>query len=125
MHKVTNRPERVAELIRRELAQIMSRELDEPLARRATLTDVVVSRDLKNARVYFSTLAGASEAPAVAKVLNHAAGFLRHELRNRLAMKNTPELRFYFDDSLERGARIDRLIDEALGRGKGGKDGEQ
>lgn len=120
MHKDSNRPERVAELIRRELAQIISREIDEPLARRATLTDVVVSRDLKNARVYFSTLAGAAEAPKVAKALNHAAGFLRHELRHRMAMKNTPELRFYFDDSLERGARIDRLIDEALHRDKGG-----
>jgi ribosome-binding factor A len=120
MHKTSNRPERVAELLRREVAQLIAREVHDEAVRGVTITDVDVSRDLKNARVYFSVLAGKAGADVVARALNRAAGFLRHELKHRLALRSIPELRFYFDESLERGARIDRLIDEALRRDRGG-----
>jgi ribosome-binding factor A len=119
MHKDSNRPRRVAELIRRELAMLIPRELDDPHAHDITLTGAEVSPDLASARVYFSLLAGAAEANQVAKSLNHAAGFLRHALRGRVALKRgVPQLRFVFDESLERGARIDRLIEQALAEDK-------
>jgi ribosome-binding factor A len=121
MHKDSNRPARVAELIKRELAGLIARELHDEGVRGVTLTDAEVSPDLKNARIYFSVLGGKADAPAVTRALNHAAGFLRHELMKRVTLRTVPELRFHFDESLERGARIDRLIDEALARDRSGK----
>jgi ribosome-binding factor A len=113
--KDPNRPRRVAELLKRELAILIPREWDDPAAHQLTLTGAEVTPDLSQARVYFSLLAGASKAPQVAKSLNHAAGFFRHELRHRVGGKRgVPELRFYFDASLEEGDKIDRLIDRAL-----------
>jgi ribosome-binding factor A len=121
MHKITNRPQRVAELIKRELATLIARELEGELVHRVTLTDADVSRDLKNARLYFTVLGGNERAAEAQRLLNHAAGFLRHELKRRLVLRTIPELRFRYDESVERGARIEQLLDRALA-GKPGKE---
>ena len=118
MQKDSNRPRRVAELIRRELAMLIPRELDDPHAHQITLTGAEVSRDLSSARIYFSLLSGAAEAKQTAKSLNRAAGFLRHALMGRITLRTIPALRFYFDESVERGARIDSLIEQALAEDK-------
>lgn len=118
MHKDSNRPRRVAELIRRELAMLIPRELDDPHAHQITLTGAEVSRDLSSARIYFSLLSGTVEAKQTAKSLNRAAGFLRHALMGRVSLRAIPALRFYFDESVERGARIDSLIEQALAEDK-------
>lgn len=120
MVKDPNRPRRVAELIRRELAAILPRELDDPLAHKITLTGAEVSPDLSTARVYFSLLAGSSEAGRAAQALNRVAGALRHALRERVRLRRgVPALRFVFDESLERGAHVDSLIERALAEDKG------
>jgi ribosome-binding factor A len=119
MHKTSNRPQRVAELIKRELAAIIPRELEGELAHRVTLTDADVSRDLKNARLYFTVLGGNERAAEAQKLLNRAAGFLRHELQGRLTLRTIPELRFQYDESVERGARIEQLLSDAIGRRDG------
>ncbi|MGD2056155.1 MAG: 30S ribosome-binding factor RbfA, partial [Gammaproteobacteria bacterium] len=75
---------------------------------------VVVSRDLAHARVYVSVLGGQEAVEESIRVLNHAAGFLRHRLGQRLRLRAVPQLRFYFDSSLAEGARMDALIDAAL-----------
>ena len=116
-----NRTQRVAELIKRELAALIPRELDDPRAHKITLTSAEVARDLKSARVYFSLLAGSAQAQPVADALNQAAGFLRHALKQRLALRTVPALRFYFDESVERGDRVSRLIDRALAEDRGDK----
>jgi ribosome-binding factor A len=116
VHKLTNRPQRVAELIKRELAVLIARELEGDLAHRVTLTDADVSRDLKNARVYFTILGGSERAAEAQRLLNHAAGFLRHELKHRIVLRSIPELRFHFDESVERGARIEQLLNQALAK---------
>ncbi len=116
-----NRTHRVAELIKRELAVLIPRELDDPRTHKITLTSTDVARDLKSARVYFSLLAGSAEAEPVAAALNRAAGFLRHALKARLALRSVPELRFYFDESVERGDRVSRLIDRAVAEDSRGK----
>lgn len=116
-----NRTQRVAELIKRELALLIPRELDDPRTHKITLTSAEVARDLKSARVYFSLLAGSAEAEPVTAALNHAAGYLRHALKQRLALRSVPALRFYFDESVERGDRVSRLIDRALAEDRGGK----
>jgi ribosome-binding factor A len=115
MHKDSNRPRRVAELLHHELARLLPRELDAPIVHRVTLTGVEVSPDLTHARIYFSLLAGSMEAKAAAAVLNEAAGHLRHVLRDRVRLKRgVPQLKFVFDESLERGARMDALIARAV-----------
>src|SRR3989344_4590575 len=114
MKTVSNRPRRVAELI--------PRELDDPHAHQITLTGAEVSRDMSSARIYFSLLSGVAEAKQVTKSLNRAAGFLRHALMGRVSLRTVPALRFYFDESVERGARIDTLIDQAISEDKQNQD---
>jgi ribosome-binding factor A len=118
-HKDSNRPRRIAELIKRELAMIIPRELDGVYAHQVTLTYAEVSPDLTSARVYFSLLKGSAEAKQAAAALNHAAGFLRHALRDRVgAKRGVPALRFFYDESIERGARLTSLIDRAVAEDK-------
>lgn len=118
MQKDSNRPRRVAELIRRELAMLIPRELDDPHAHQITITGAEVSRDMSSARIYYSLLSGAAEAKQTTKSLNRAAGFLRHALMQRVSLRSVPALRFYFDESVERGARIDSLIEQAISEDK-------
>lgn len=121
MHKESNRPRRVAELIKRELAVLIPRSLDDPRARQATITHVDVAPDLKSARVYFTLLAGAAGAEPVVELLRRAAGHLRRELAGRVALRVVPELRFDFDASIERGQRLTQLIEEAVRSDGAGK----
>lgn len=122
MQKTSNRPRRVAELIRRELAMLIPRELDDPKAHQITITGAEVSRDMSSARIYFSLLSGAAEAQQTTKLLNRAAGFLRHALMGRVSLRTMPALRFYFDESVERGAHIDSLIEQAITEDKSHKE---
>jgi ribosome-binding factor A len=122
VRKGGNRSLRVAELIKRELAVLIPRELDDSRARLATITSVDVSPDLKSARVYFTLLAGEAGAEPVLAVFKKAAGHLRRELAGRVELRVMPELRFYFDNSIERGDRLSRLINRAIDEDRAGKD---
>ncbi len=77
-----------------------------------TVTGVDLSPDLRHARVYVSCMGSEEEKAATMKALNHAAGWIRHELGPRIRMKFLPEVVFCTDTSLEYGDRIDRLLDE-------------
>ena len=105
------RPERVAHLMRREVAGILERDMDDPrLGSMVSVTDVEVSHDLSFAKVYVSVLEeGAARAQAL-EALRHAAGFVRHALRPRLGLREVPEIRFLLDTSIERGARVEDLL---------------
>jgi ribosome-binding factor A len=113
MVKESNRPRRVAELVKRELAMMLPREAPEGIGRRVTLTDAEITRDLRTAHVYFSVLGGADEAAAVLPVLQQAAPHFRHLLKKRLVLRSIPEIRFHYDASLAQGDRIERLLAEA------------
>ena len=118
------RPERVAHLMRRELADILENRLRDPrLGSMVSVTDVEVTQDLSFARVYVSTLHAGAERERVLETLNSAAGFVRHELRPRLGLREVPEVRFVFDDSIERGARVDEIL-RKLERGEPIDEGE-
>ena len=117
-HKESNRPRRVAELLKRELALLIPRELDHPLAHRITLTHAEAPRDMSSVKIYFTLLDGAAAVKEATKVLNHAAGFLRHALRERVVLRAIPELRFYYDESVVRGAHLTSLIDQAIAEDK-------
>ena len=121
MHKDGTRPRRVAELIKRELAVLIPRALDDPRAHQATITYVDVSPDLKSARVYFTLLAGAAGAKPALDIFARAAGHLRHELAARVTLRVIPELKFYFDASIERGDRLTQLIERAVSEDRAGK----
>lgn len=113
MTKGFSRKDRVNEQIRRELADLIRTELKDPRVGMVSLTDVEVTPDYAHARVYFSTLAAADNLQAVQTGLQNAAGFLRRELGRRIRIHTTPQLHFVFDQSLERGADLSKLIDEA------------
>lgn len=105
------RPERVSHLMRREIAGILERDMDDPrLGSMVSVTDVEVSHDLSFAKVYVSVLEeGAARAQAL-EALRHASGFVRHALRPRLGLREVPEIRFLLDTSIERGARVEDLL---------------
>ncbi len=108
----TLRTKRVASLIRAELSEIISRRVKDPRLAGVTINAVDVSPDLRQAKVYFSLWDHERRGQAEAG-LKAAAGFLRGELARRLHIKTLPRLIPIYDSSLERGARLDSLIQEA------------
>lgn len=114
INKGYSRKDRVSEQIRRELAELIRTELKDPRVGMISLTDVEVTADYAHAKVFFSTLAAGDNLPAVMTGLQKASGFLRRELGKRISIHMTPQLHFVFDQSLERGADLSKLIDEAL-----------
>ena len=107
------RIERVNHLIRQEVSQLLQRQVKDPrLGSFVSVTEVSTSPDLKYARIYVSRIGGGEEKQETLDGLAAAAGFLRNELARRLELRRIPELRFQWDNSIERGARLLNLIDE-------------
>ena len=113
-NKSFSRRDRVSEQIRRELAELIRTELKDPRVGMVSITDVEVSADYAHAKVFFSSMAGREHLSSVLTGLQKAAGFLRRELGRRITIHSTPQLHFVFDESLERGADLSRLIEEAV-----------
>ena len=114
IQKSFSRKERVAEQVRRELAELIRTQLKDPRVGMISITDVEVTADYAHAKVFFSTLAGSEHVPAILTGLQKASGFLRRELGKRISIHMTPQLHFVFDQSLERGADLSKLIQEAV-----------
>lgn len=112
MSSEIDRPRRVAELVQREIAQLIANEMNDPRISFVTVTAVKLSRDLKIATVLFTEIDPDHEHWRTEKILNAAAGFLRRGLSSRLALRVTPSLRFRYDESVERGARMAKLIED-------------
>jgi ribosome-binding factor A len=108
------RSHRIADQIQRDLAQVIQREMNDPRVSMLTISGVDVSRDLAVARVYVTSLQQDVDMDSVIAVLNRAAGFLRHQLGRHLRLRNIPELRFSYDESIQRGIDMSRLIDEVI-----------
>jgi ribosome-binding factor A len=116
MAKDFSRSDRVAEQIRRELADLLQFEAKDPRVGMVTITEVEVSGDLAHAKVFYS--APVQDNPEAMKELQKglekSAGFLRSQLGKRMMVRTVPQLHFSYDSSIDRGMRISRLIDEAL-----------
>ena len=111
---MAHRIERVNNLIRREISELIQRQVKDPrLDAFVTITEVVTSPDLKYAKVFVSCINGKQEEQKILSVLTAASGFLRSELAKNLKLRRIPELSFHWDDSIEHGDRILRLIDQA------------
>ncbi len=108
------RARRVEEQLKRLLSELVRREVKDPRVGLVTITSAEVSRDLTHATVFFTPFAGVGDAAAALEALQHAAGYLRHQVRNQMRLRVAPELVFRIDDSVERGARLSALIDEAV-----------
>ena len=104
------RSERVACGLKIQLSNIILKEIKDPLIGFVTITDVIVSDDLKVAKVFFSVLGDNSEQQRSYKGLLRAKKFLRRELSSRLKLKNVPELRFFIDDTFDKVSKIDDLL---------------
>ena len=108
----SQRQRKVQELLVQEISQIIRRELKDPHVGFVTITDAEVSPDLRHARVFYSVLGDQSQREETGKALNRAAGFIRGEFARRASMRYVPEIRFYFDASVEQGARIHQLLEQ-------------
>jgi len=121
MPREFSRSERMAEQLRRELAEIVRDEIKDPRLGFVSFTEIRMSRDLSHAIVYSSVLNSKDQDEAIA-VLNRAVGFIRKEIARRIQARIVPTLKFVVDDSVVRGVAMDELISEALERDRS-KDG--
>ncbi len=119
---MTRRTERVSELLRGEISELLRRQVKDPrVSGLVTVTAVEVAADLGRARVFVSVLGSEEEQSETLRALDSAAPFLRRQLRQRLTMRRTPDLIFQRDDSLERGAHLLALLDELAREEKPGE----
>ena len=122
---MSNRPERVAQRIKREAADILETTLRDPrLGGMVTVTDVEVTHDMAMARIYVSILEEGEAREKAMQALASAAGFVRRQLAPRLGLREVPELRFVLDTSIERGARVEDLL-RRLAQGESLPDDEE
>jgi len=96
------------------LAELIQLEVKDPRVGMVTLTGVDVTNDYAHAKVYFSLLGDQAQVDAALKGLTSAAGFLRSQVAHRMKLRVMPMLHFLHDISLEQGARLDKLIADAV-----------
>lgn len=106
------RATRVGEQMKKELSDIIGRKLKDPRIGFVTVTDVRVTGDLQQAKVYISVLGDDEQRENTLKALEQAKGFIRSEIGQRIRLRKTPEILFEIDETMEYGSRIERLIRE-------------
>ncbi len=116
MAKDFSRTDRIAEQIRRELAELIRLEVKDPRVRKVTLTGVEVTNDHAHAKVFYTSLEGGSTE--LQQGLERASGFLRSQVAHAMKLRITPQLHFVYDESIERGAHLSQLIDQAVASDK-------
>lgn len=104
------RTQRIADRIREELSEMLIQEVSDPRLEGISVTDVKVDRELAFADVFVSALEGASRSKDILNGMEHASGYLRHELSQRIELRTMPRLRFHWDPTFERAEKIERLI---------------
>src|SRR4029453_17529296 len=117
-----HRRDRVAHLIRAELAGLLLREARDPRLQAVTITDVRVTADLRLARIQFRTLTAEATPREAEAALRRATPFLRGALGRALGLRVPPELRFEYDTTPDTARRVDALLDEVRGAGTGEDD---
>lgn len=107
------RPDRVADQIRQELSELLTRgDVHDPGIGFITLTRVTVSADLQVARVYYTTLGDEAARRQTSKALQRATGFFRRRVGDRLQLRRVPELEFHFDESVGHQDRVEQILRE-------------
>ena len=122
---MTRRTDRINGLLRQEISQLLSRELNDPrLSGVVSITRVEISTDLRYARVFVSVLGNRDERETVLRGIDSATGFMRRELRDRLSLRYIPEFKFILDDSIAEAENIFRLMDRFSVKGRDDKDAQ-
>lgn len=115
MRKTSHKNERVNGEVMRELSRIISMEIKDPRINPMTsVTDVIVTPDLKYCKAYISVLGDEESAQDTLKGLTSASGYIRRELAKSVNLRNTPELTFVLDNSIEYGISMSKRIDEVI-----------
>jgi ribosome-binding factor A len=112
MAKDYARTDRIAEQIQRALAQLIRLEVKDPRVTKVTITGVEVTKDYSHAKIFYTTLDGASKQ--LQEGLDRTAGFLRSQLAHAMKLRIIPQLHFVYDTSIERGSHLSQLIDQAV-----------
>ena len=119
-----DRTRRVGEQIRRDLSELIRDEIRDPRLGMVTINHVKVSRDLSHARVYVTVMGDEAAREQSLAVLNKAAGFLRGQIGRRMKIRVVPQLRFMYDEAVERGAQMEALLRKLHDTSPSSADGE-
>ncbi len=112
------RPEKFAEALREEIAEVVGFELDDPRVTSATVTEVVVSGDLRDAKVYVFILGDEKEVNAALKALRHASTFVRQQVAMNLSLRHAPHLHFVRDTAEENASRVSEILTDLTQKGE-------
>jgi len=107
-----HRVERLRELIKEEFGEILRRDLKDPRIGFVSVTDVEVSNDYSHVKIFVSVLGDEAAKQSAMEGLESARGFIRTELGQRIRLRHTPEVQIVVDNSMERGSRIMKLLNE-------------
>ena len=112
------RPERLAESLREEIGEVVGFELDDPRVEMVTVTEVTVSDDLRDAKVYVLIDGNDDEVKAALKALQHAAPFVRQQVAMNLSMRFAPHLHFVRDSAEENASRVNAILTDLTSKGE-------
>ncbi len=107
-----SRAERVGGLIQETLSDLLNKRIHDPRLHMATITKVKMSADLKIARVYFAIYGDDKKSEGAVKGFESARGFIKRNLASKLGLRYMPDLKFFYDDSLDYGSHIDQLLEK-------------
>ena len=108
--KTFARSDRVSGLIQQVLSEILQKGIKDPRLKMTTITNVKMSRDLRVARIYFAISGGEQSAEEVARGFESARGFVKRSLAGKLGLRYMPDLKFFYDDSFDYGAHINKIL---------------
>ncbi len=121
---MTRRTERLDSVIQQEISQLLREQVNDPrLSSLISITKVSTSADLRHTKIFISSIGDNVDKKEILQGFTAASGFLRSQLATRLQLKHMPELSFQFDDSIERAAKVLRLIDEVASKDAENEDG--
>ena len=109
---MSQRTDRVDELLRQEIGVLLAKEIADPRIGFVTITDVETAPDLRHAKVWVSVIGGKADQKETLRALQHSMGYIRHELGRTLRIKRIPDLHVHLDDTAERGTRVLHLLNE-------------
>ena len=112
------RPERFAEALREEIAEVVGFELDDPRVVSATVTEVIISSDMRDAKVFVFILGTDAEVHEALRTLRHASTFVRQQVAMNLDLRHAPHLHFVRDTAEENASRVSTILEGLAGSGE-------
>ena len=117
------RPERFAEALKEEIAEVVGFELDDPRLDAVTVTDVVIASDLRDANVFVLIRGSEAEIENALKALHHAEPFVRQQVAMSLELRHVPHIHFMRDTAEENASRVTEILDDLTAKGEINKEG--